>query len=71
MQSEYAKSDRFFFFFYLRNRWRKSSDFGRKSDDLSHQIFKQKNGMVSKFEMLSATASISRMTDELDSDTAV
>ena len=55
MQSEYAKSDRNFF--DLRIRWPKSSDFGPKFDDLGHQIFESKNGMVSKFKTLSTAAS--------------
>ena len=55
MQSEYAKSNRKFF--DLRIRRPKSSDFRPKSDDLGRQIFRSKNGMVSKFKMLSATDS--------------
>ena len=37
-----------------------------KNSALGHQIFKSKNGMLSKFKMLSTTANISRTTDELD-----
>ena len=37
----------------LRIRWPKSSDFGPKSDYFGHQIFKSKNGMVSKINMSS------------------
>ena len=66
--SKYAKSDRNFF--DLRIRWPKSSGVGPKSGDLGHQIFESKNGMVSKFKMLSTTASSSRAIDELDGDTA-
>ena len=58
------------FFFDLRIRWPELSDFGPKSDDLGHHIFKSKNGMVPKFEMLSTTARKSRAIDELDGDTA-
>ena len=68
MQSEYAKSDRKFF--DLRIRRPKSSDFRPKSDDLGRQIFRSKNGMVSKLKMLSTTANSSRTIDELDGDTA-
>ena len=67
LQSEYAKSDQFFL--DLRIRWPKSSDFGPKSDDRGHQLFKSKNGMVSEFKMLSTTASNTRTIDELDGDT--
>ena len=69
MQPEHTTSDRIFF--DLRIRWPKSSDFGPKSFDLGHQIFKSIVGMVSKFEMLSTTARSSRTFDELDGDTAV
>ena len=62
-------SDRIFF--DLRTRWPKSSDFGPKPDDLGHQILKSENGMVSKFKMLSTTASNIRTNDELDGDTVV
>ena len=68
MHSEYARSNRILF--DLRNRWPKSSDFGPKSDDLGHQIFESKNGMVSKFKTLSTTASSRRTVDELVGDTA-
>ena len=54
IQFEYAKSS---FFFDLRIRWPKSSDFGPKSDDLDHHIFKSKNGMVSTSKMFSTAAS--------------
>ena len=68
MQSEYAKSDREKI--DLRTRRPKSSDFGPQSDDLGHQNFKSKNGVVSKLKMLSTTATSSRTTNELDGDTA-
>ena len=45
---EYANSDRESF--DLRIRWPKSSDFGPKSDDLGHQIFKSKKGMGSEIQ---------------------
>ena len=48
-----------------------SSGFGPKSDDLGHQIFKSKNGMLSKFKMLSTTANSSRTIDELDGDSCI
>ena len=38
---------------------------------LGHQIFKSKNEMVSKFKVLSATATSNRTMDELDGYTAV
>ena len=47
------------------------SDVPAKSDDLGHEIFKSKNGMISKFKVLSTTACSSRTIDELDGDTAV
>ena len=62
MQSEYAASDRIFFRF--ENPLAQSSDFGGPSD------FESKNGMASKFRMLSTTASSSGTIDELDGDTA-
>ena len=42
MQSNFAKSNGIKS--DLRIRWSKSSDFGRKSDDSTHQIIKSKNG---------------------------
>ena len=42
--------------------------FWPKSDDLSSQIFKPKNGMLSKLKMLPTTAYSSKTTDELDGD---
>ena len=69
MQSDYAKSDRHFL--GLRIRRPKSSGFGSESNDLGHQIFKSKNGMVPTFKMLSTTTSSSRAIDMLDGDTAV
>ena len=68
MQSECAKSDRKKI--DLRILWPKSSDFEPKSDDLGDEIFKSKNGVASKFKMLSAAASSTRMIDELDDDAA-
>ena len=45
--------------------------FWPKSDDLGHQIFKSKYGMLSKFKMLCTTANSSRTIDELDSDSCI
>ena len=59
------------FFFDLRIRRPKSSDFGPKSDDLGQQVLKSKDGMLSKFKMLSTTANSSRTTDELDGDSCI
>ena len=36
----------------------KPSDFGPESDDLAHQIFKSRNGVISKFNMLSTQAKL-------------
>ena len=47
------------------------SDFGPKSDQLGHEIFKSKNGMLSIFKMLSPRANSSRMIDELDGDSCI
>ena len=68
-QSEHAKYERIFF--DLRIRRPRSPDFGPNTDDSGHQIFKSKNGVVSKFKILSTTASSSRTINELDGDTAV
>ena len=43
MQSDIAKTDGIKS--YLRIRWPKSSDFGPKSDDLTHRILKRQNGI--------------------------
>ena len=43
MQTDFAKSDGIKS--DLRTRWPKSSDFGPKSDDPTHQIIKSKNGL--------------------------
>ena len=58
VQSKYAKSDQIFF---------------RFENPMTQVVgFWHKNGMLSKFKMLSMTAnSSSRTIDELDSDTAV
>ena len=69
MQSNYAKSGNILF--DVRIRWSRPSNFDPKSDGLGHQIFRYKNGMVSKFQILSTTASSSRTIDELDADTTV
>ena len=74
MQSEHATSDGFFF--DLRIRWPKWSDFGPTSDDLGHQIFKSKNGMVSlnsrscPRQQAAAERSMSSMATQLYSDGA-
>ena len=57
-------------FFRFGNRMARVVRFGLKSDDLVHQIFQSKNGMVSTFKTLSRTTSSSREIDELDDDTA-
>ena len=43
MRSDFAKSDEVKS--DLRIRWPKSSDFGPKSDDLTHRVIKSKNGI--------------------------
>lgn len=51
VQSEGAKLDRKKS--ELRIRWPKTSDFGSKFEDFGDQVFKWREGMVSKFKMLS------------------